>query len=455
LSWEEEGSEQRAALLPCTLAKARRGRNEGIIYEAAADHAFALAVVRAMGEARALKGNGGTVEFERTGAFDRVELPENPAVKRAGGEQSNSSILIDEYGVLKLYRRVVAGIQPEIEVARFLTEVAQFQNTPPLLGDFRFLGESGDETALGVLFAYVRNQGNAWTQALNYLTRYLDEALLMAPRETRSADPPTPESTAHPLYLELATQLGLRTAELHRALCPAAPVEEPFRPEPIDATDLAAWRERAVGSARSMLAHLAQRRDSLPGPAQSLADRLLLERDILPDRVGGLLPPRVTAVKTRFHGDYHLGQVLAVQNDFSIIDFEGEPLRPIADRRHKSSPLRDVAGMLRSYAYAAATALRQMAEIQPAALPVLQERAEAWRRQITAAFMERYLATMVGTPSMPEDPAEARALLDFFTLEKAIYEVEYELAQRPAWVAIPLAGVLGILHPEGDRHGPA
>ena len=455
LTWEEEGTEVRAALLPCTLAKARRGRREGAIYEAAADHAFAIALVQAMGEERQFTAAGGRVSFERTDAFGNTALPQAPMVRRIGGEQSNSSILIDEYGVLKLYRRLAHGIHPEIEMARFLTDAARFPNTPPLLGAFRFFAEEGGEAALGVLFAYLRNQGSAWSQALNYLTRYLDEALLMTPREVRPSEPATPEASAHPLYLDLAGQLGQRTAELHRALCPEVAVDVAFTPEPITAQDLARWRDHAADAARACLGTLARQRDSLPPPAQVLAERLLEQRKGVLGRFTELMPAAVDAMKTRFHGDYHLGQVLAVQNDFSIIDFEGEPLRSIDERRQKSSPLRDVAGMLRSYAYASATAVRQMGEIQPAALPVLQERAEEWRRQVTDAFMTRYRTSMVGVRSMPADPAIVQALLDFFTLEKALYEVDYELAQRPAWVAIPLAAVLGIVDTGGSGRGHA
>ncbi|HJT07304.1 MAG TPA: maltose alpha-D-glucosyltransferase [Stellaceae bacterium] len=452
LTWEDEGSELRNTLLPVTIAKARRGRKEGAIYDAAADPAFAPALVQAMGEGREIVGPSARVAFARSAAFARAPLPESPVVKRLGGEQSNSSILIEGYGVLKLYRRVVSGVQPEIEMARFLTEVAAFANTPPLLGDFRFIDGDGQETALGVLFAYVRNQGNAWSQALNYLTRYLDEALLMAPHEARAAEPPTPEALAHPLYLDLASQLGQRTAEMHRALCPDGAVDEAFAPEPITAEDLAQWRDHAVDGGRATFDNLGRRRDALPAPAQALADRLLPLREQVLERLATLLPAGSDALKTRFHGDYHLGQVLAVQNDFSIVDFEGEPLRTIAERRQKNSPLRDVAGMLRSYAYAAAAAVRQMADIQPSALPVLQERAEEWRRQVTEAFMARYRSAMVGARSMPSSPADADALLEFFTLEKALYEIDYELAQRPVWAAIPLAGVLAFVE---DDHGRA
>jgi len=454
LSWEDESSERRTALLPSTLARARQARREGAIYDAVADPAFAQAIVDAIGASREITAPVGVIRFNPTAAFAQAQRPENPAVRRIGGEQSNSSVLIEEYGVLKLYRRLGPGVSPEVEMTRFLTEEAHFPATPPLLGWFRLEPRDGDEITLGVLFAFVRNQDSAWAQALNYLARYLDEALLMAPAEARPPDPATPEAGTHPLYLDLAAQLGLRTAELHRALCPPGPTDAAFTPEPITPEDVAMWRARALAAAESMLATLSARLATLPATVQSLAERLLAEREHLLGRFRELLPQEIAAMKTRFHGDYHLGQVLAVRNDFSIIDFEGEPLRPLAERRQKSSPLRDVAGLLRSYAYAAATAVRQMAEIQPAALPVLQERAEEWRRGVSNTFLQRYREAMSGAPSMPL-PNQADALLDFFTLEKAVYEVEYELAQRPTWVSIPLAGILALLAPQGRGDGSA
>jgi maltose alpha-D-glucosyltransferase / alpha-amylase len=455
LSWEEEGSEPRTALLPVTLARARRGRREGAVYDAAADPACAVVLVRAIASQERLVGIGGTVAFEHGAALAKNPPPETLAAQRLGGEQSNSSILLGDYGVLKLYRRLAAGIHPEIEMARYLTETAHFANTPPLLGAFRLLDEAGGETALGVLFAHLRNQGNAWSQALNYLARYLDEALLMAPHQPRPLEPGTPEANAHPLFLDLAGQLGHRTAELHRALCPETSLDPAFAPEPIAAADLAEWRERALAVARHAFEALASRRVALPPATQALADRVLAARERIEGRITGLLPFRIDAAKTRVHGDYHLGQVLAVQNDFSIIDFEGEPMRSLEERRRKGSPLRDVAGMLRSYAYAAGTGLRQMADIQPEAEPVLQERAEEWRRQVVDAFMARYRSAMVGAASMPAEAATADAMIEFFTLEKVCYEVEYELAQRPAWVGIPLAGILALIEPGPSGDGDA
>jgi maltose alpha-D-glucosyltransferase/alpha-amylase len=164
-----------------------------------------------------------------------------------------------------------------------------------------------------------------------------------------------------------------------------------------------------------------------------------------------MLPANVSALKTRYHGDYHLGQVLVVQNDFYVIDFEGEPMRPMAERRNKASPLKDVAGMLRSFDYAAATAVRDIADIQPASQEAVVSCARQWRDRVIGEFLDGYFEEMQGCPSLPADAAERRALLDFFTLDKAFYEVGYELANRPNWIAIPLGGVVRLLGLEEER----
>jgi maltose alpha-D-glucosyltransferase/alpha-amylase len=450
--WDIEESEARSGLPALTVARARRTRSLGVVTEAVADPGFALALVHAMGAGHRLAAGGAEIVFQRANAFDEAELPAQPSVKRIGGEQSNTSLLIEEYGVLKLYRRLAHGVHPEIEMARFLTETAGFANTPAFLGSFGLLGGSIGEAALGVLFANVRNQGEAWSQALNYLTRYLDEALLMAPHEGRPADPTAVDQSSHPLYLELAAQLGRRTAEMHRALCPEGAVDPAFAPEATTAADIAEWRERALASARSCLDKLARRRANLPAAVQDSVAQLLDQRNAVLERLAGLLPDEIAALKTRFHGDYHLGQILVVQNDYAIIDFEGEPLRPLEERRRKASPLIDVACMLRSYAYASAMAVRQMAEIQPAARTILEERAEEWRRQVADAFLARYREVMAGAASLPEDARVTDDIIAFFTLEKALYEIDYELANRQQWLAIPVDGVLGLLKARVPDH---
>jgi maltose alpha-D-glucosyltransferase/alpha-amylase len=356
--------------------------------------------------------------------------------------------------MLKIYRRLQPGPHPEIEMSRFLVERAEFANTPPLLATVELALDSengAEEHALGVLFGFVRNQGDGWTQALNYLTRYLDDALLSTGGEpTDLADPDV-------FFLMLARQLGIRTAEMHRALAEHGGDHPDFVPEPIGPEDITEWRNELAAAAAEMLSQLERHRHSLPAPAQDLAERLLALREELFGQICTLIPDEVRAQKTRFHGDFHLGQVIVVQNDFFIIDFEGEPARPLATRRRKSSPLRDVAGMIRSFDYAAVAAVRQLAEARPAAEPRMMQLAEAWRQRAVDGFRAAYRKTMRGCAAYPASKKQAREMTAFFILEKAVYEVSYELAARPAWVGIPLKGILGILAraDRGEHAAPA
>ena len=412
-----------------------------MLVDALSQDGLALAVIDAINREATMPLEGGEIRCRKTPIFERVALPERFAVRRPAVEQSNSSVFFEEYGMLKIYRRLQPGPHPEIEMSRFLVERAEFANTPPLLATLEVAldSESGaEEHALGVLFGFVRNQGDGWTQALNYLTRYLDDALLSTGGEpTDLADPDV-------FFLMLARQLGIRTAEMHRALAEHGGDHPDFVPEPIGPEDITEWRNELAAAAAEMLSQLERRRHSLPAPAQDLAERLLALREELFGQICTLIPDEVRAQKTRFHGDFHLGQVIVVQNDFFIIDFEGEPARPLASRRRKSSPLRDVAGMIRSFDYAAVTAVRQLTEARPAAESRMTELAEAWRQRAVDGFRAAYRKTMRGCAAYPASKKQAREMTAFFILEKAVYEVSYELAARPAWVGIPLKGILGI-----------
>jgi maltose alpha-D-glucosyltransferase / alpha-amylase len=449
--WSPAETELRQGLTPVTLAELRQFRKEGALVDALSQDGFALAVIDAINREATVPLEGGEIRCRKMPIFGRVALPERFAVRRPAVEQSNSSVFFEEYGMLKIYRRLQPGPHPEIEMSRFLVERAEFANTPPLLATVELAldSESGaEEHALGVLFGFVRNQGDGWTQALNYLTRYLDDALLSTGGEpTDLADPDV-------FFLMLARQLGIRTAEMHRALAEHGSDHPDFVPEPIGPEDIAEWRNELAAAAAEMLSQLERRRHSLPAPAQDLAERLLALREELFGRICTLIPDEVRAQKTRFHGDFHLGQVIVVQNDFFIIDFEGEPARPLATRRRKSSPLRDVAGMIRSFDYAAVAAVRQLAEARPAAEPRMMQLAEAWRQRAVDGFRAAYRKTMRGCAAYPASKKQAREMTAFFILEKAVYEVSYELAARPAWVGIPLKGILRILaRTEKGEHG--
>ena len=393
-------------------------------------------------------GASGELRFRHTALFAETSLPERLVARRLGAEQSNSSVLYEDYAVLKLYRRLQPGPHPEVEMTRFLAERAGFANTPPPLATLELTlpgAEGNDTCAAGVLYRFVRNQGDGWTLALDYLTRYLDDALNeAAPGATppgRAADMPDPDH----FFLALARQLGLRTAQMHRALAECAGDDPAFMPEPITRQDLAEWRQTLEQNVEVMLARLERGEAGLPEAARELADALIGAGPQLFRAIRSLMPDDIVATKTRYHGDFHLGQVIAVQNDFYLIDFEGEPGRPLAARRRKSSPLRDVAGMIRSFDYAATAAVRQLGETRPAAVPRMNALAEAWRQRAIDGFRAAYRRVMRGCPSYPASKLQAKALVDFFTLEKAVYEVSYELANRPGWVAIPLNGILRVV----------
>jgi maltose alpha-D-glucosyltransferase/alpha-amylase len=243
----------------------------------------------------------------------------------------------------------------------------------------------------------------------------------------------------------LARQLGIRTAEMHRALAEHAGDDPDFIPEPLAPEDIAEWRDDLAGATANILSGLERERASLAPPTRDLADRILALRHELFERILRLMPDTVEAQKTRYHGDFHLGQVIVVENDFFIVDFEGEPARPLASRRRKSSPLRDVAGMIRSFDYATVAAVRHLAEARPAAEPRMTQLAEAWRQRAVDGFRAAYRKTMRGCKAYPASKKQASEMTAFFILEKAVYEVSYELANRPAWVDIPLKGILGIL----------
>jgi maltose alpha-D-glucosyltransferase/alpha-amylase len=358
--------------------------------------------------------------LERTPAWQ--DPPPAPTMRRIGAEQSNTSVLIEEYGVLKLYRHLHEGVHPEVEMTRFLMRRG-FEATPALYGTFE-----RDGAVVAVLYQWLRNQGEAWTHALDYLRRFVEESIL------EPADAPAPE-VAEPAeqdsyYTTLARQLGRRAGEMHVALCPMDGAEPAFAPEPITPEDVAGWKSALRARAEELLPRIEQ----LSEP----------QRQRLFQRIDAL-PGRIDALKTRYHGDFHLGQILVVRNDFAIIDFEGEPLRPLAERRVKSSPLKDLAGMLRSFHYVEATVVRELAELHAGRGDAVMRCAAAFRRRAVEAFLAGYDEATQGCPSIPRDPATRHALLDFFLIEKALYEVAYERANRPTWLVIPVAGLIELL----------
>lgn len=340
-------------------------------------------------------------------------------IQRSKAEQSNTSIRIGEEAIVKVIRKLEEGVHPELEMSRFLSEV-DHAATPPLLAWLEINGAT-----VSILQAFVPNEGDGW----GWLLKHLQPDGLERLDDT----------------LPWIRQLGVRTAQMHKVLALHS-ANPDFMPEPIEAADLQRWLADVEGMSQRALAGIGRSQDQLDPATRTLTQRLQQQADKLMVQAQALLTAAQGLVKTRHHGDYHLGQVLVSGNDAMIIDFEGEPLRPLAERRAKHSPLRDVAGMLRSFAYAAAAAERALPADWPA-----ERRAQAgarlqdWECKAEQAYLESYLAIATGTPTCPADEAQALRLIRFFMLEKALYEVAYELANRPEWLAIPLRGVLALL----------
>jgi len=426
-------------LLPFTIARVRRGRVLGALYDASATESFPMMLVEAVRQNLEIKRDSDAIVCRATPRMAELQLPSPVEVRRLKVEQSNSSIQIGEHLVVKLYRRISRGLHPEIEMARFLTQ-AGFASTPPLYGTIEHVDGEGVPSAIAVILGFVRNQGDGWTHMSGYVVRRLEEQQVgSAPSEL-----PAESNLPHAYQLELAVSLGRRTAELHRAL--AAATEDPdFAPEPIRPQDMTAWRAAARRQVAASFATLKRRLAMLPGEDRASARALLARQAECLARIDALTREPVQAMKTRIHGDYHLGQVLVAQKDWYIIDFEGEPARTMAQRRAKHSPLRDIAGMLRSFDYAAWVAVRHVAATTGTVADSTVHQAMAWRDETFDAFMAGYRALNAEIPSYPADERAASRLLQLFALEKACYELAYEAANRPDLIAIPIKGIGAIL----------
>jgi maltose alpha-D-glucosyltransferase/alpha-amylase len=421
------------------LARLRQGRRVGFLTDAFADARMPPAVLHALQAGERLSTDDGEIRFSATSRLAEIALPEAPEIRRLAAEQSNSSLIYGEQVVLKIIRRINPGIHPEAEMTRHLTEVG-FANIAPLLGEVVRIAGDGTPHTLMLAQGFVRNQGDGWSWTQDWLHRAVDEAVLMA--ET------TEDAFAG--YLAFAIALGQRLGELHAAL--ARPSDDPaFAPEVATEADRAAWAAGALAQLDPALDLLAARTD-LPEAVVSLATRVVAKRHALHDVAHQLARSADGALKTRVHGDFHLGQLLVAQGDAVIVDFEGEPARPLEERRAKGSPLRDVAGLLRSLDYAASVATATEASGAATAAPTERRAAlfARWQREAAASFLDAYRAVEAAAEHPWVPAGAATALLDLFLLEKAAYEIRYEAANRPGWIGVPLRGLAAL----ADRLAP-
>ncbi len=452
---------------PLVLARVsvKRAGQDGVLYDAIANKNFCRALLEMISTRRHLPGHPGELEPTHTAVLRRLRQESGLDLEPAPGnaEQSNSSVIYGDRLILKLFRKLDPGVNPELEIGRFLM-ARRFPYAPPLAGALEYHNRAGEPITAAVLSSFVPGCKSAWEYTVDTLGRFFERVQTL-PAENSQAPalpamsiiklaataPPAPAAEFIGSYLQDARLLGERTAAMHLAL--AGDSDDPaFRPEPWTPHAQRALFQSMRNLARQNLQLLHQRLDSLPPDIQDQARQVLgMEADIF-RRFRKLYEQRIEAARIRTHGDYHLGQVLHTGKDFLIIDFEGEPGIALSERRLKRSPLRDVAGMIRSFHYAAHTALSKQTEsgtLHPGLMSAAPAWARYWSWWVSAAFLTAYLASSASARYLPRKESDLQTMMDAELLRRAIYELGYELNNRPAAVGIAFQGILELMNPEG------
>jgi len=470
LDVEFADGEPQTYLLPLAIANVRREQDQGrnlpvvarlrdgaILYEPVQEDSFAIGLLDVIARKRQMRGALGVVAGVPTRAFKELRGRDPLETHVLGIEQSNTAIQYGQRLFLKLFRRLETGVNTDFEITRFLNEETDFMNTPRVAGALEYRNDAtGAVTTIGILQKFTPNSGDAWSYTLDSIGRYFDVLLSDAAEAERIAKH-IPHEGAFELtqknipdfardsiggYLADAELLGVRTAQMHLAL--ASRDDDPaFAPEPFTPH----YQRSIYQFMRTQIVQTMQilRRRTQDHP--ELEELLAHEAELL-ERVRRVLLGKVDAQRIRVHGDFHLGQVLYTGNDFVIIDYEGEPARPLSERRIKRSALRDVAGMLRSFHYAPYAVLFGTAPgsyVRREDHALLETGARFWHRWVAAAFLRAYLTVSTTGTHLPKDPASVEVLLSAYLIEKAVYEVVYELNNRPDWVRIPVRGLLDLL----------
>jgi maltose alpha-D-glucosyltransferase/alpha-amylase len=440
-----EAAHQAMQTAPRTVLASITGARKGAIIDGLHDDDTCERMLGMVDGADEIATARGAVRGVRVATM--LDIPRHPQWLCRDGDQRNSIVFASDRYVLKLFRRIEPTPNPEFEIGRFLTDRG-FTRTPALAGALEYLRPGLDPGTLAVVQGQIKNQGSGWDFTIDELRRYYERVTARVSRSDRPAPPaladpavegPLPffAAVAH-WYLASATMLGRRTAELHAAL--AAGTGPAFAPEPLDRAAIDALADRMRARADGALDALARRLRALNDASRVHADAVLSRRAALLSRVDAVRSFGAGGLRIRIHGDYHLGQVLRTEEDFVILDFEGEPARSIAERRAKQSPLKDVAGMIRSFSYAAYAALFACTVHAPDDYAQLEPWADTWQHWASDAFLNSYLATVADASLLPSDPTR-HALLCAFVLDKALEELGHELNHRPEWARIPLIGI--------------
>ncbi|MCF8108088.1 MAG: maltose alpha-D-glucosyltransferase [Desulfohalobiaceae bacterium] len=456
-----KASEIHQAYPLAVLAALKVGEAEGLLYDALWNEGFRWELFRAALQRRRFRSAKGTLFASTTSALEPL-LPVDDSVSSRvmQAEQSNTSVVYGDTFILKIFRRIESGLNTDLEVGRFLTEKTSFRNSPPVVGALEYRASRQEPATIAIIHRFMENQGDAWGYTLDYLDRYFERAIAKA-SETQEVlvvpgglfdflheEPPLLAKELLGIYLQQVRLLGQRTGELHLALASDS-TEPAFAPEPF--TNF--YQQSQYQSMRSLLTQvfrsLRVRTADVPEKFQSGLQRILnLEQNII-KRFRPIRDHRLKSLRIRTHGDYHLGQVLYTGKDFMIMDFEGEPARSLSERRGKTSAIRDVAGMIRSFHY---VSYASMFEQEESGAPLEVQDMQAWRaywyKWVSICFLQGYFQVCQDSPLLPQDPDELEILWDAYLLEKSMYELGYELNNRPGWVGIPIEGILEIMKTE-------
>jgi len=454
------------------IARLSGGGEEGILYDATYDGRFREALLTMIARRKRVKGRAGELVGHQGRMFRRLidtkGMPLNS--QRLKADQSNTSIVYEDKLYLKLFRNLQEGVNPDQEMVEFLTEKVGFQHIPPFAGGILYRRPGSEPVTVGLLQGFVPHQGDAWTYTQDAVGRYFEKVLSRArdiqeipkaPISPLDADPshlpPLLQEFIEGHYLEMTTLLGKRTGEMHLALS-SRPEDTDFAPEPFSLL----YQRSVFQSMRTLLRRVLQAlKNGIPNltkPLREEASLILQSEQKILEAFQTFTSRKFSAMRIRIHGDYHLGQVLYTGKNFVIIDFEGEPARALTERRLRHSPLKDVAGMLRSYHYAVYTALFKENSVRPEDTPILQPWVNLWYNYVSGIFLRSYIESVSGFPFIPGDKGDLEVMLKVYLLEKAVYELGYELNSRPEWVIIPLRGIRDLmedngLHPQAQKKG--
>ncbi|WP_434713891.1 maltose alpha-D-glucosyltransferase (plasmid) [Rhizobium sp. YTUHZ045] len=434
VAWDD--AQPSALTQQLALGRVRQGRRVGFLTDGFAIEPMARGILRGLADRSRITGRTGTLEFLGTERLDRLQVTDDMPVHWLSAEQSNSSLIVGDVAMIKLIRHIFPGVHPEVEMTRFLT-CAGYDHTAPLLGEVAHTDSSGRRSTLIIVQGAIRNQGDAWNWMLNNLRRAADELVLNDPAVEPGDD------VFQPL-INFVAMVGMRLGELHVVLS-GENADEAFSPVVAGNDEVEAIKKAVAGEVAYAMSKLAEREENAEPAIDQLARPLLERRSELIELGARLAESARGALMTRTHGDFHLGQILVSEGDAVIIDFEGEPAKNLAERRAKTVPLRDVAGLLRSLSYLVATAQLDNDAVTEHENEVRRDAIARFGRNAEEAFLDAYWQAVSVSRALAMPTEQRRRILDAFLLEKAAYEIAYEARIRPKWLPIPLAGLAEIV----------